>query len=54
MFTDQLTEAITIKELSSELLNRLIDKIEVSEKECRDGETTQTVRIYYKFVGALI
>ena len=54
MFTNQLTEAITIKELSSELLNRLIDKIEVSEKECRDGETTQTVRIYYNFVGALI
>ena len=54
LFADQLTEAVTIKELSSELLNRLIEKIEVSEKECRDGETTQTVRIYYKFVGALI
>ena len=54
LFADQLAEATTIKELSSELLNRLIEKIEVSEKECVDGETTQTVRIYYKFVGALI
>ncbi len=53
-FADQLAEATTIKELSSELLNRLIDKIEVSEKECVDGETVQTVRIYYRFVGALI
>ena len=54
LFSDQLAEATKIKELSSELLNRLIEKIEVSEKKCVDGETTQTVRIYYKFVGALI
>ena len=54
LFSDQLAEATKIKELSSELLNRLIEKIEVSEKKCVDGETTQTIRIYYKFVGALI
>ena len=54
LFADQLADATRIKELSSELLNRLVDKIEVSEKECADGETTQKVRIYYKFVGALI
>ena len=54
IFADHLAEATTIKELSAELLNRLIEKIEVSEKECVDGETVQTVRIYYKFVGALI
>ena len=53
-FADQIAEATTIKELSSELLNRLIEKIEVSEKECVDGEIVQTVRIYYKFVGAFI
>ena len=54
LFADQLADATRIKELSSELLNRLVDKIEVSEKECADGETIQKVRIYYKFVGALI
>lgn len=54
LFADQLADATKIKELSSELLNRLVDKIEVSEKECADGETIQKVRIYYKFVGALI
>ena len=54
LFADQLADATRIKELSSELLNRLVDKIEVSEIECADGETVQKVRIYYKFVGALI
>ena len=53
-FADQIAEATTIKELSAELLNRLVDRIEVSDKECVDGENVQTVRIYYKFVGALI
>lgn len=53
-FADQLAEATTIKELSSEIINRLVDRIEVSDKKRVDGETTQTVRIYYKFVGELI
>ena len=43
MFADQLADATRIKDLSSELLNRLVDKIEVSEIECADGETVQKV-----------
>ncbi len=31
LFADQLADATRIKDLSSELLNRLVDKIEVSE-----------------------
>lgn len=43
LFADQLADATRIKDLSSELLNRLVDKIEVSEIECADGETVQKV-----------
>jgi predicted metal-binding transcription factor (methanogenesis marker protein 9) len=43
LFAEQLADATRIKELSSELLNRLVDKNEVSKKECADGETVQKV-----------
>lgn len=50
---DGFAECTQIKELSSELLNRLIEKIEVSEPKTVNGERTQIVRIFYKFVGVI-
>ena len=47
-------EQLGIDEKQHDVIVSFLDKIEVSEKERRDGETVQTVRIYYKFVGALI
>lgn len=42
-----------IKKLSAELLNRLVDKIEVSEKSCVGNEKVQKVTVYYKFAGVI-
>ena len=42
-----------IKHSMQELLNELIEKIVVSEKEIIDGEKYQCVHIYYKFVGLM-
>ena len=39
--------------LTPALLNELIEKIVVSEKEIIDGEKYQCVHIYYKFVGLM-
>ena len=40
-----------IKKLDKEILNELISKIYVHEKEVVDGEITQTIDIYYNFIG---
>ena len=40
-----------IKKLDKETLNELISKIYVHEKEIVDGEITQTIDIYYNFIG---
>ena len=40
-----------IKTLDKETLNELISKIYVHEKEIVDGEITQTIDIYYNFIG---
>ena len=40
-----------IKTLDKENLNELISKIYVHEKEIVDGEITQTIDIYYNFIG---
>ena len=42
-----------IKHSMQELLNELIEKIVVSEKEIIDDEKYQCVHIYYKFVGVM-
>ncbi|MGN1202349.1 MAG: DUF4368 domain-containing protein [Eubacterium sp.] len=43
-----------ISELTSEILNTLIDKITVGEKICIEpNKVVQKVKIYYKFVGLL-
>ena len=53
VFTDLIEKYINITELSARILNELIEKIVVHEKEIIDGEKYQTVEIYYKFVGLL-
>ena len=40
-----------IKKLDKETLNELISKIYVHEKEVVNGEITQTIDIYYNFIG---
>lgn len=52
-FAEELAGAVKIKELTSELLNRLIERIEISESHTEDGGKVQKLRIFYKFVGAL-
>ncbi len=42
---------INITELNARILNELIEKIVVHEKEIINGKKYQTVEIYYKFVG---
>ena len=42
-----------IKELTTAIVNRLIEKIEVSEPQTIDGEKVQNIRIFYKFVGEI-
>ena len=52
-FTNIIDQYTDIKELDSEIINELIDKILVHHKEEIDGNTYQQVEIYYKFVGNL-
>ena len=40
-----------IDELTPEILNAFVDKIVVHEREKKDGKRTQTVDIYYSYVG---
>ena len=42
-----------IQQLNARILNELVEKIVVSEKEIIDGEKYQCVHIYYKFVGLM-
>ena len=44
---------LSYKKLNAKILNELIEKIVVSEKEIIDGEKYQCVHIYYKFVGLM-
>ena len=42
-----------IEKLTSVLTHKLIDKIIIHSPEETDGEKTQKIEIYYKFVGRL-
>lgn len=53
IFTNLIEKYINITELNARILNELIEKIVVHEKEIINGEKYQTVEIYYKFVGLL-
>lgn len=53
IFTNLIEKYINITELNARILNDLIEKIVVHEKEIINDEKYQTVEIYYKFVGIL-
>lgn len=50
---NEMAECAEIKELTTAIVNRLIEKIEVSEPTTIDGEKVQKIRIFYKFVGEI-
>ena len=52
-FTQLIEKYSDIQELNARILNELIEKIVVSEKEIIDGEKYQCVHIHYKFVGLM-
>ena len=52
-FVDEAKRYTNIKELDREILNRLIDKIVVSDSVTENGVKTQKIRIFYKFLGDL-
>lgn len=53
-FTNLIENYLNITELNARILNELIDKIVVHEKEIINGEKFQMVEIYYKFVGFIM
>ncbi|MDR0918749.1 MAG: DUF4368 domain-containing protein, partial [Oscillospiraceae bacterium] len=54
-FTLEIQKYADIIELTSEILNRLIDKITIGEKYTgEDGEIHQNITIYYKFIGNIL
>lgn len=53
-FTNLIEKYLNITELNARILNELIEKIIVHEKEIINGEKYQMVEIYYKFVGVVI
>lgn len=42
-----------IDELTPEILNTLVDKIVIHETEKKDGKCTQSIDIYYSYVGIM-
>ena len=52
-FTDLISQYDKVMELDEELLNRLIDKIVVSDRIKVDDGYYQKVSIHYKFIGEL-
>lgn len=52
-FIDKISKFAEVKELNSYILNQVIDKIYVYDKEEVDGELKQSVEIHYKFIGKL-
>ncbi len=52
-FIKNLSKYAKIKELNRYILNQVIDKIYVYDKEEVDGELKQEVKIHYKFIGKI-
>ena len=52
-FIDNLSKYAKIKELNRYILNQVIDKIYVYDKEEVDGNLKQQVEIHYKFIGKI-
>ena len=51
VFVNMIKDYSGITELTSAILNTLIDKIVIHEAEIVDGEKVQNIKIFYKFVG---
>lgn len=52
-FMDNISKYAKIKSLNRYILNQVIDKIYVYDKEEIDGQKSQKVEIHYKFIGEL-
>lgn len=52
-FTALIRKYFDVEELDALMLNELVSKIEVHEREIADGEREQKINIYYNFVGIL-
>lgn len=52
-FTNLIEKYLNITELNARILNELIEKIVVHEKEITNGQKYQAVEIYYKFIGLM-
>ena len=52
-FADLVAGYTDIHELTEELLNTLVDRIVVHEKEIVDGKTFMRVDIHYRFIGSV-
>ena len=52
-FIENLSKYAKIKELNRYILNQVVDKICVYDKEEVDGELKQEVEIHYKFIGKI-
>ena len=52
-FTNLIEKYLNITELNARILNELIEKIVVHEKEIINGQKYQAVEIYYKFIGLI-
>ena len=50
-FTEVILNYADLKELTAPILNELIDRIEIGNREVVNGEKTQSIRILYKQVG---
>lgn len=53
LFIDEIGQYAAITELDWVIVDRLIHKIVVGEKQLVDGEKVQKVRIVYSLVGEL-
>jgi hypothetical protein len=53
IFSDLIEKYADLQELNARILNELIERIVVHEKEIINGEKFQRVDIYYKFVGLI-
>ena len=50
-FAELVSRYTDITELTEELLNTLVEKIAIHEREIVDGEALMRVDIYYRFIG---
>jgi len=50
-FTGLIDKYVDLQELNAQILNELIEEIVVHDRETIDGQVTQQVDIYYKFIG---